>query len=455
MTTSEASSEPTVVSAFADRVNVRRVAGWALWDWGSSAFNAVATTFVFATYLAKGVATTDPPAGAMSGAFWIGVGSACGGLLIALLAPVLGSRADAGGHRRRNLGIFTGLVVLCMYAMFFVQQDYSYLFLGILLINVGSVFAEIAGVSYNAMLSQVSTPDTAGRISGIGWASGYVGGIALLLICFVGLISPEVGWFGVTSENGLNVRVTMLVAATWFALFAIPLFLSVPEVAKDPTAQRLGVLASYRKVVSDVVALWHSDRNAFRFLIASALYRDGLAAVFTFGAVLAATVWGLSSSQVIIFGVAANVVAAVGAALGGLFDDKIGPRTIVVISLIGLIFSATVMFFVQSTTGFWVFGLMLCLWVGPAQSSSRVIMSRVAPPGREGQMFGLYATTGRAVSFLAPALFAVFTGLSGQDRTGILAIALVLAIGFVAMLFVKAPAKGRAVEHVEQVTAQG
>lgn len=444
-----------VTAVFADRVNVKRVVGWALWDWGSSAFNALASTFVFATYLAKGVATTNAPDGALSGAFWLGVGSACGGVLIALLAPVLGSRADAGGHRKRNLGIFTALTVLTMCAMFFVQQDYSFLFLGIALINIGSIFSEIGGVSYNAMLSQVATPGTSGRISGLGWASGYVGGIVLLLICFVGLISPEVGWFGVTKDNGLNVRVTMLVAAAWFAVSAIPLFLVVPEVPRSADQTKLGILGSYRKLVRDVIDLWHTDRNAVRFLIASALYRDGLAAVFTFGAVLAATVWGLTASQVIIFGIAANVVAAIGAALGGLFDDKIGPRKIVMISLVGLVASATVLFFVESTNGFWVFGLALTLFVGPAQSSSRVILSKVAPPGQEGQMFGLYATTGRAVSFLAPALFAVFTGISGQDRTGILAIALVLAVGLVALLFVKPPAKGQSADAVEQVSAPG
>jgi len=440
--------------AYAATLDRGRVAAWAMWDWGSSAFNAVVTSFVFATYLARSVAVNGAPAGARSGTSWIAIASAASAILIALAAPVMGQRSDAGGHRKRNLLILTGLVVLCMYAMFFVRNDYSFLWLGLVLLSLGSVFSEIASVSYNAMLNQVSTPRTAGRVSGIGWAAGYVGGIVLLLILFVGLISPKVGWFGVTSEHGLNIRVAMLFAATWFALSSIPLMLKVPEVAAAPGQVKIGIRASYRKLITDITQLWKADRNAVKFLIASALYRDGLAAVFSFGAVLAGTVWGLSSSQVILFGIAANVIAAVGAFLGGLFDDRLGPKVIVMVAIVGLVVACTVLLFVHSTTLFWVFGLMLSLWVGPAQSSSRVFMSRVAPAGKEGQMFGLYATTGRAVSFLAPTLVYIFTTVSHADRSAIAAIALVLIIGLIALTQVRAPVQGRAVDHVEQVTSQ-
>lgn len=447
--------KPGFTPAFAARVARGRVAAWALWDWGSAAFNAVATTFVFGRYLADSVAVNGAPEHGIRGATWIAITSACAGVIIAVTAPVMGQRADSGGHRKRNLGIWTTLVIACMYLMVLVKNDYSYLWLGLMLLGIGSICSEIAGVSYNAMLNQISTPTTAGRISGIGWASGYVGGIVLLLVCFVGLISPKVGWFGVTSANGMNIRVTMVFAATWFLVFALPLFVAVPEVAASERAGRIGFAASYRKLFADIRQLWAVDRNAVKFLIASALYRDGLAAVFSFGAILAATVWGLSADEVIIFGIGANVVAALGAFLGGVFDDVLGPKRIVLISLIGLIVAAITLFFVHSTTLFWVFALALCLFVGPAQSSSRVFMARLAPAGHEGQMFGLYATTGRAVSFLAPALFALFTGLTDRDRPGIIAIALVLAIGFTALLAVRPPEHGRAVADVEQVTSRG
>jgi len=439
--TEPAATEPHAV--FADRIPRRRVLAWAMWDWGSSAFNAVITTFVFATYVTSAVAVNGAPPGALSGTTWLGWAMGASGLLIALLAPVLGQRADAGGRRKGSLLLWTVLTVLSMVGMFWVKDSYGYLWLGLTLLAVGNIFIEIAGVSYNAMLQQVSTPRTVGRVSGIGWAAGYVGGIFLLLLLYVGLIRPEVGWFGVTADEGLKYRVVALLSAAWFALSAIPLFAAVPEIPRrgDEPA-RVGVLESYRILVRDLVSLWRTDRNAVAFLGASALYRDGLAAVFSFGAVLAVSVYGLPRDDVLIFGVAANVVAAAGAFAGGLLEDRLGAKTIIITSLVGLLGAATILFlFVHTTALFWVFGLILCLWVGPAQSSSRTFLARVAPPGREGQMFGMYATTGKAVSFLAPTLLAIFAQ-TGGDRFGILGIVVVLALGLLAICFARRPPRG-------------
>jgi MFS transporter, UMF1 family len=184
--------------------------------------------------------------------------------------------------------------------------------------------------------------------------------------------------------------------------------------------------------------LFARDRNAVYFLIASALYRDGLAAVFSFGAILAVSVYGLAQDDVLIFGIVANVTAALGALVLGRIEDRVGPKRIIMVSLVGLIATSIVLLFASGTTMFWIFGLILTLWVGPAQASSRSFLAQVAPEGREGEMFGLYATTGRAASFLAPGLFALFSGLF-SDRIGIVGITLVLAIGAVAMLKVSSP----------------
>jgi MFS transporter, UMF1 family len=306
------------------------------------------------------------------------------------------------------------------------------------LLAAGAVFQEFAIVSYNAMLPQVSTPETIGRVSGFGWSMGYIGGIFLLLICYVGFIAPDVGWFGVTSAGGLNIRAVALFSAVWFAFFAIPVLLAVPEKPPGPKRRRVSFFASYPLLLNDVKALFRRDRNAVYFLIASALYRDGLAAIFSFGAILAVSVYGLGQSSVLIFGIAANLVAAIGALGMGAVEDRIGPKRVIMISLIGLITTAMILLFAHGTTMFWIFGLLLTLWVGPAQASSRSFMARIAPAGREGEMFGLYATTGRAASFLAPGLFALFSGLF-SDRVGIVGIALVLLAGALLLARVKSP----------------
>ena len=162
-------------------------------------------------------------------------------------------------------------------------------------------------------------------------------------------------------------------------------------------------------------------------------------AVFAFGAVLAVTVYGINEADVLIFGVAANVVSAVGALVAGRFDDRLGPKIVIVVSLIGMLVSGGILLFLSGPTAFWVFGLLLTLFVGPAQSSSRTFLARLAPPGREGQLFGLYATTGRAVSFLAPTLFGFFILVFGTDRAGIVGILLVIGLGLLALWPVRPP----------------
>jgi len=423
--------------AVGGRIKRRMVVAWGLWDWGSSAYSAVITSFVFGPYVVRGVVGDAQPGG-LSANTWLGIATATAGFLVAVIAPITGQRSDAGGHRKRNLAIWSALVIVVMLAMFSVRDDPGYLWIALVLLAAGAVFQEFAVVSYNAMLPQVSTPDTIGRVSGFGWAMGYFGGIFLLLICYVGFIAPDVGWFGVTSAGGLNIRAVVVISAIWFAVFAIPVLVAVPESPPGPKRRRVGFFASYRLLVHDIKALFRRDRNSVHFLIASALYRDGLAAIFSFGAILAVSVYGLAQSSVLIFGIAANVVAALGALGMGAIEDRIGPKKVIMISLVGLITTSLILLFAHGTTMFWIFGLILTLWVGPAQSSSRAFMARIAPVGREGEMFGLYATTGRAASFLAPGLFALFSGLF-TDRVGIVGIALVLLAGAVAMAGVKSP----------------
>ncbi|TFD22430.1 MFS transporter [Cryobacterium sp. TMS1-13-1] len=414
-----------------------RVVAWAFWDWGSASFNAVVTTFVFSVYLTGSAFGDEAVVSAQ-----LGWALAIAGLLVAVLAPITGQRSDTSGRRKFWLGANTFAVVGLTTAMFFVEASPSYLLLGLVLLAAGNVFFEFASVNYNAMLGQVSTPRTIGKVSGFGWGMGYLGGIVLLLIVYFGFIAPEVGLFGVTSENGLAVRVTMLVAAAWFGLFALPVLLRVPEY-RAPAAERrvkVGFLQSYVVLARDVKRLWTTSRQTVYFLLASAIFRDGLAGVFTFGGVLAASVFGFSPGDVIIFAIAANVVAGIATMAVGVLDDRLGAKPVIVTALVGLLVSGMLVFLLHDggQIVFWTAGLALCLFVGPAQSASRTFLARLIPAGREGEVFGLYATTGRAVSFLAPTAFAVFVSIFGATYWGILGIMLVLLLGLLLLLPVKA-----------------
>ncbi len=429
------------------RLLSKPVLAWASWDWGSAAFNAVMTTFVFTVYL-----TSDAFGGEERASQALGWGLAAAGLLIALLAPVTGQRSDNGGRRKLWLGVNSLLVAILTGLCFFVFPSPEMLFVGVALIAVANIFFEFANVNYNAMLTQISTPSTIGRVSGFGWAMGYVGGIVALLVVLVAFVEPVVDWPGASSENGLNIRLVAVFSALWFAAFALPVMFAVPEVPRRPGAARLGLLASYARLLHRVRTIYRESPHTIYFLLSSAIFRDGLAAVFTFGGILAAGAFGFSTSQVIVFAIAANVIAALGAVIGGFLDDRIGPKRVIIGALAGLLVAGTSILLLgtgsheffgrewTSDTTFWVFGLLLTLFVGPAQASSRAYLARLSTPGNEGELFGLYATTGRAVSFLSPALFALCITIFGTQLAGVIGILAVLLLGLLALLPVRPPA---------------
>ena len=426
-----------------------QVISWALYDWATQPFNTVILTFVFTalyltsdTFMAPEIAALgegnpeyELALSQLSGDFGFAIFIA--GLLVAALAPVMGQRSDASGRRKLWLGINTAVVVLCMAALFFVEAQPSYFVLGVSLVAVASVFSEIAGVNYNAMLVQVSTPRTIGKVSGLGWGFGYLGGIVALIIV---VVLTSLDWFGMSTDNGMAYRVIALGCAVWTVAFALPIFFTVPESVPSGARAKVGFFRSYVVLAQDIARLYRESRDTFWFLIASAVYRDGLAGVFAFGAIIAAVTFKFTSNEVMIFGIAANLVAGLSTIIAGRFDDIFGPRAVIVFSLAGLVVSGSAAFFLHDAgkTTFWVAGLILCMFVGPAQAASRSLLGRVTPAGREGEIFGLYATTGRAASFMSPGLWTLFIALFGAQYWGILGIVVVLAIGLVLMLVVNA-----------------
>jgi UMF1 family MFS transporter len=328
-----------------------------------------------------------------------------------------------------------------MVASYFVGPKPEFLIFGLVLYAIGSVVQETAFINYYAMLKQVTTPKNMGKVSGFAWGLGYVGGILLLLVSLIGFVLPDNPWFGVSTDNAENIRVLFLFAAGWMAIFTIPLALFVPEVPASAESSKVSILESYKALFRQIVALRKRSPEALKFLIASAIYRDGLAGVFTFGAILGSVAFGFTKTGVIFFGIAANIVAGLGAALGGILDDRIGTKRTIVGSLAGLVIAGLGVF-VFAGIGpitYWVGGLALCLFVGPAQASSRTFVARFTPEGREGEIFGLYQTTGRAASFLSPTLWTISLSLAaaaGIENTaifGILGIVIVLIVGLALM----------------------
>ncbi|HSO91955.1 MAG TPA: MFS transporter, partial [Arthrobacter sp.] len=313
-----------------------RILAWAAWDWGSAAFNAVMTTFVFTVYLTSNAFGGEDQASAV-----LGGALAIAGAAIALLAPVTGQRSDTGGRRKLWLGVNTAAVALLTALCFFVFPRPEFLLLGVTLIALANVFFEFAGVNYNAMLAQISTPKNIGKVSGFGWGMGYLGGIAALLVVLQLFVQPSFDWFGASTEDGLNIRLVAVFSALWFFIFALPVLFAVPELPRKKQGADLGFLASYGLLVRRVKAIYRTSPHTIYFLLASAVFRDGLAAVFTFGGIIAAGTFGFELKDVIFFAIFGNVVAAVGAMMGGFLDDRIGPKAVITGSLVGLLIAGS------------------------------------------------------------------------------------------------------------------
>jgi MFS transporter, UMF1 family len=417
-----------------------RVFAWALWDFGATPVNAIVVTFVFSVYL-TGTVGDDLPGGT-SATSWLGRALAAAGFVVALLAPVTGVWVNAPELRRRALTVLTGAVVALTASMSLIRDDPRYLWPGLVLLACTAACSELATVPYNAMLRQLSSPETSGRVSGWGLSLGFLGSVLALVVVYTGLIAGDGdtrGMLQVSTADGANVRAAMLVVAAWFALFALPLLVSAPAAPPQPARERVGLLGAYRALGREIREQWHRDRHVVYYLAASAVFRDGLTGVFTFGAVLGVKVYGVSAADVLLFGIAACVVAAIGSALGGQIDHRIGSKRVILGSLSSMIALGTAMLLLAGPLAFWVTGLLLCLFIGPASSSARTLMLAMAPEGKEGVLFGLYTTAGRAATFLAPWLFSLFIDVFGTDRAGLGGLLLVLVLGVAALVPVRAP----------------
>lgn len=407
---------------------------WALWDWAEQPFPTIFSTFIFPVYITSAAFGPEEDTSRA-----LGLAATLAGIAVALVAPVFGRRSDEAGRRKFWLVINTLLLAGVMASLYFIEPTPEMLWLGLIIFSFGGFVQEIAFINYYAMLRQVTTPSNLGKVSGFAWGLGYIGGIVLLLAALVGFIQTDTPWFGIPTEDALNVRSVFLFSAVWLIVFSIPLFLTVPEVAEKTSRVKENIIESYFKLWSQLKSLYKQAPETLKFLIASAIYRDGLAGVFAFGGALGALAFGFELAQVILFGIAGNVVAGIGAAIGGVLDDKIGGKRVIMGSLLGVTIAGLGVFAFASLgpITYWVGGLALALFVGPAQASSRAFVSRFTPPGREGEVMGLYMTTGRAVSFLSPLLWttsisiALSMGINNAQATvwGILGLMVVLVAG--------------------------
>lgn len=411
----------------------KAILSWCLYDWANSAYPTIITTFIFGTYFTKAVAET-PEIGTAQWGMAMGVA----GLAAALISPVLGAIADRGGRRKPWLAVFTAIAVIGCALLWYTRPDPSDVVWALVLVAVTGVAFEFGMVFYNAMLPELVGPDRVGRVSGWGWGIGYLGGLTCLVVALFGFVQTETPLFGVSTEQAGHIRATTLLTAAWFALFAIPLFLFTPDRASSGVTPA----AAIRDGLATLAGTLRGIRNyipILRFLLARMLYADGLVTLFAFGGIYAAGTFGMDFGEVVQFGIALNVTAGLGALAFAWADDRFGAKPVIVISLAAMIVLGSAALAVESKAAFWVVGVTLGIFVGPAQAASRSMMARLAPPDMRTEMFGLYALSGKATSFLGPLAFGGATLAFDSQRAGMATIVIFLALGLLLLLPVREP----------------
>jgi UMF1 family MFS transporter len=430
------------------------VVSWIFFDWAAQPYFTLITTFVFAPYFASHVAP-DPASGQ---ALW-GFATAAAGMAIALLSPVLGAIADATGRRKPWIAAFGALLVIGSSLMWFGKPgDVSVIPSLLLAYAIATVGVEFATVFNNAMMPTLVPPERIGRLSGTGWATGYVGGI-LSLIIVLGFLAanPETGrtLFGVTPLFGLDPvthegdRISGPLTAIWFVVFVLPMFLLTPD---HPARHRLRVAArAGLAVLKETLIELPRQRSLAAFLLANMIYTDGLVSLYAFGGIYAAGTFGWNTIEIGTFGIILAIAGTFGGWFGGKLDDFLGPKYVIAGSMTILLTSAVAILLVEKDSVFFisvtppvpggalfasaaeraylVLGSLIGAAGAPLQAASRSLLIRMAPKERIAQYFGLFALTGKVTSFIGPLLIGIVTAATASQKAGMATLVLFFATG--------------------------
>ena len=396
---------------------------WALYDWANSGFPTVVSTFVIAAYFTQAIAP-DPVTGQ---AQW-GWMQTLAAFAIAVLSPILGAIADQGRRRRAMLAACTLLTAIFTALIWFARPDPADALYALICIGLATIAFELGTVFYNAMLPGLVPEERMGRLSGLAWGLGYAGGLACLVLALVLFIQPNPSPFGLDRDAAEHVRATALLVAAWIVVFGWPVLLALP----DPAGPRPGIGQAMRAGLAEAFNILRGlpqHPAMARFLIARLFYTDGLNTLFAFGAIYAAGVHGMGFEEILLFGIAMNVTAGLGAAGFGLFEDRLGSKTTILVALGAMIVLGGLLLLSNDKILFWGLALALGLFMGPAQAASRTLMAHMAPPEEVTAHFGLFALSGRVTGFLGPAAVAIATQISGSQAWGIATVIAFLALG--------------------------
>jgi UMF1 family MFS transporter len=404
----------------------RVIWAWASYDWANSAYTTLIVTFIYSGFFLEAIALD-----AISGTKQWSNAVIVTGLTVAILSPFLGAIADQGGHRKTFLILSTIVTVIATAGLYYPMP--GQVLFSLTVFTISNIAFEVCMVFYNAYLPDLADRDSLGKVSGYGWALGYAGGFVAMLLAFFGFIQGN--WFGLSTDDFQNFRATPVLVAIWFGLFSIPMFLWVkdPPTESKPAGK---LLRAATRQLRDTAREIGRFRQIVRLLVARMLYNDGIVTVFAFGSIYAIGTFEFTLTEMVLWGLALNVSAGIGAFAMGYLDDRIGGKRTILLSIVGLCLGATGSVLTSSKAGLWVAAIFLGIFVGPNQSASRSLLARFVPRSKETEFFGFFAFSGKAVSFIGPWAMGVVTQLTGNQRWGVSAVLVLFVLGGLVLLTV-------------------
>ncbi len=436
----------------------RGIWGWIMFDWAAQPFFTVVTTFIFGPYFVSRL--TDDPISAQ--ATWSNMATVSS-IIIALFSPILGSIADQSGARKPWIAFFAIIKITSLCLLWYAAPG-SPVILPVICMILASIAAEFSIVFNDSMMPRLTNPQNVGRISNLAWGLGYLGGM-VVLIAVVTLLAanPKTGLtlvgitplFGLDPASGQDARITGPVAALWYLIFILPMFLLTPD-AKKGLPFGAAIRSGLRELKTTLGELRHRP-SLLRFLIARMLYQDGVNGVLILGGAFAAGMFGWATMEIGLFGILLNVVAIAGCFAAGRLDQTLGSRVTILISLalllvatVGIVStekSSTLFGWIQLSTAdnggifatgaekaYLLYGVLIGLAFGPVQASSRSYLARNISVAEAGRYFGIYALSGRATSFMATLSFSIATTVSGSAHIGMATLIAFLGAGFLMLL---------------------
>lgn len=374
-----------------------KIFAWSLYDFASQPFSTIIVTFIYSAFFTTYI-VEDVDKGTLLWTRVISISS----IIAAILSPILGAIADRNSSRKLMLIITTYVSIIFIGLLYFPEK--GDIMFSLIFFAIANVAFELSTVFYNSFLPDLSNNQNSGKISGNAWGFGFVGGLISLFICL--------SMFDVNQSSEIP-KINILVAI-WFFLFSAPAFIFLKEKKKSVT-KKLSTLNQLKSTFTSI----KEYKIIFKFFIARLFYNDALITIFSLGGIYAVGTVGFELSEVFILGIFLNISAAIGSFIFGYVEDKIGSKRSILITLYLLIFSTLIAFFAPYTSSpkitFWISAILLGLMVGPNQSSSRSLLSKIIPVNKKNEFYGFFALTGKATSFVGPLLFGIISANFSQQ----------------------------------------